>query len=43
MDFFIVIRLTDGMLISNLPIFLTNLVTLMLVISILYFKLTFKE
>ena len=39
----VVLWLTYGILISDLPIILTNLVTLLLAISILYFKLTFKD
>jgi MtN3 and saliva related transmembrane protein len=39
----VVLWLTYGILISDLPIILTNLVTLILAISILYFKLTFKD
>lgn len=35
--------LTYGILISDLPIILTNIVTLALAVSILYFKLTFKD
>jgi len=35
--------LTYGILISDLPIIITNLVTLILALSILYFKLTFKD
>lgn len=35
--------LTYGILISDLPIILTNVVTLLLALSILYFKLTFKD
>jgi MtN3 and saliva related transmembrane protein len=35
--------LTYGILISDLPIILTNVVTLVLALSILYFKLTFKD
>lgn len=35
--------LTYGILISDLPIIITNVVTLILALSILYFKLTFKE
>lgn len=35
--------LTYGILISDLPIILTNAVTLVLALSILYFKLTFKD
>lgn len=35
--------LTYGILISDLPIILTNIVTLTLALSILYFKLTFKD
>lgn len=35
--------LTYGILISDLPIILTNVVTLILALSILYFKLTFKD
>jgi len=39
----VVLWLTYGILISDLPIILTNSVTLILAISILYFKLTFKD
>lgn len=39
----VVLWLMYGILISDLSIILTNLVTLILAISILYFKLTFKE
>jgi MtN3 and saliva related transmembrane protein len=39
----VVLWLTYGILISDLPIIITNLVTLLLAISILYFKLTFKD
>ncbi|PWN05547.1 SemiSWEET transporter [Rhodohalobacter mucosus] len=35
--------LTYGLLISDLPIILTNLATLVLALSILFFKLTFRE
>jgi MtN3 and saliva related transmembrane protein len=35
--------LTYGILISDLPIIITNVVTLVLALSILYFKLTFKD
>jgi len=35
--------LTYGILISDLPIIITNVVTLILALSILYFKLTFKD
>ena len=35
--------LTYGILICDLPIILTNVVTLILALSILYFKLTFKD
>jgi len=39
----IILWLTYGILISDLPIILANLVTLVLALSILYFKLTFKD
>lgn len=39
----VMLWLTYGILISDLPIILTNLVTLILALSILYFKLTFKD
>ncbi len=39
----VVLWLTYGILISDLPIILTNLVTLCLAVSILYFKLSFKD
>ncbi len=39
----VVLWLTYGILIGDLPIIITNVVTLMLALSILYFKLTFKE
>lgn len=39
----VVLWLTYGILKSDLPIILTNSVTLILAISILYFKLTFKD
>jgi MtN3 and saliva related transmembrane protein len=35
--------LTYGLLISDLPIILTNMATLILALSILFFKLTFKD
>jgi len=35
--------LTYGILKSDLPIIITNAVTLILALSILYFKLTFKD
>lgn len=35
--------LTYGLLISDLPIILTNMATLVLALSILFFKLTFRE
>ena len=35
--------LTYGILISDLPIILTNVISLILALSILYFKLTFKD
>jgi len=35
--------LTYGIMIGDLPIILTNIVTLFLALSILYFKLTFKD
>lgn len=39
----VVLWLTYGILIGDLPIIITNVVTLLLALSILYFKLTFKE
>lgn len=39
----VILWLTYGILISDLPIILTNAVTLVLALSILYFKLTFKD
>lgn len=39
----VVLWLTYGILIGDLPIIITNVVTLFLALSILYFKLTFKE
>lgn len=39
----VLLWLTYGFLISDLPIILTNLATMLLAVSILYFKLTFKE
>lgn len=39
----VVLWLTYGIIISDLPIILTNLATLTLAISILYFKLSFKN
>ncbi|REL38782.1 hypothetical protein DYD21_02180 [Rhodohalobacter sp. SW132] len=35
--------LTYGIMIGDLPIILTNVVTLVLALSILFFKLTFKD
>ncbi len=39
----VILWLTYGILISDLPIILTNLATLTLALSILYFKLSFKD
>lgn len=39
----IILWLTYGIIISDLPVILTNAATLTLAISILYFKLRFKE
>lgn len=39
----VLLWLTYGFLISDLPIILTNLATMTLAVSILYFKLTFRE
>ncbi len=39
----VVLWLIYGILIQDLPIILTNIVTLTLALSILYFKLTFKN
>lgn len=39
----VVLWLTYGIMIGDLPIILTNAVTLMLALSILFFKLTFKD
>jgi len=39
----IILWLIYGILISNLPIIVANGVTLMLALSILYFKLTYKD
>lgn len=39
----VILWLTYGILIQDLPIILTNIVTLLLALSILYFKLTFKN
>lgn len=39
----VILWLTYGILISDLPIILTNAATLTLAISILYFKLSFKD
>ena len=39
----IILWLAYGILISDLPIILANIVTLVLALSILYFKLTFKD
>ncbi len=39
----VILWLTYGILIQDLPIILTNVVTLVLALSILYFKLTFKN
>jgi len=39
----VLLWLTYGILIGDLPIILTNAVTLTLALSILYFKLTFKD
>lgn len=39
----VILWLTYGILKSDIPIILTNGVTLFLAISILYFKLSFKE
>ena len=39
----VLLWLIYGILISDLPIILTNTVTLILALSILYFKLTFKD
>lgn len=39
----VMLWLTYGILINDLPIILTNVVTLTLALSILYFKLTFKN
>jgi MtN3 and saliva related transmembrane protein len=39
----VLLWLTYGILISNLPIILTNIATMALALSILWFKLTLKE
>jgi MtN3 and saliva related transmembrane protein len=39
----VLLWLTYGILISDLPIILTNLATLILAVSILYFKLSYKN
>lgn len=39
----VILWLTYGILISDIPIILTNAATLTLAISILYFKLSFKD
>jgi len=38
-----VLWLTYGILITDYPIIITNVITLFLAVSILYFKLTYKE
>lgn len=39
----VLLWLTYGFLINDLPIIITNLVTIILAASILYFKLSFKD
>ena len=39
----VLLWLTYGFLINDLPIIITNLITIILAASILYFKLSFKE
>ena len=39
----VILWLTYGILISDIPIILTNVATLTLALSILYFKLSFKN
>jgi MtN3 and saliva related transmembrane protein len=39
----VILWLTYGILISDLPIILTNIASLTLALSILYFKLSFKD
>lgn len=39
----VLLWLTYGILINDLPIIITNLITIILAASILYFKLSFKE
>jgi MtN3 and saliva related transmembrane protein len=39
----VLLWLTYGILISDLPIILTNVATLTLALSILFFKLSYKE
>jgi MtN3 and saliva related transmembrane protein len=39
----VILWVTYGILITNYPIIVTNVITLMLAFSILYFKLTYRE